>query len=327
LEEQASFLAYDKRLPVDDLQYSPDGKKLATFDGSGEVKVWDVSSQKCLHTFAFRPPYRGAHGGFLASGELLLATQLEPISDGWEVWTCNVKTGAKERVRASERNEFAFPLWADKNLLVVQEDPRYPYVAGPLRFIDLSREKKDVVVKCDDLYRVLTFSPDRRHVVLQVGTQKPEARVIEIATGTVVARFPIGFNSCVLSADNKTLVSLPHNALERGSVSIWDVVTNKELCKRKAFSRVGSLGELAPDGRSIAMILWPRMVQFLDVKRQQFGVAYVLSTKRDADFLCLRFAPDGKTFATGERNGMVRIFETPRFQEPKESGSGKNRGE
>jgi WD40 repeat protein len=198
-------------------------------------------------------------------------------------------------------------------MLVVQENPGNPNGPGRLKFIDLAEKEKDVVVKIDDFYRLLTYSRDKTLVVLNVGKQQPHVRIVEVATGKVIRDLPTdtvgGVHKCLLSADNKILVQV--SGFDRDLVYLWDVATGKQLYKRKAFALVESLGDLSPDGRLMAMILPGTMIQFFDFKTGEFAASFAID---GAQFQCLRFAPDGKTFAIGERNGRVRIFETPRLK-------------
>jgi WD40 repeat protein len=312
-KEQATFEAYKKIHWIFDIGFSGDGKYLATFPGFAEVKVWGIKEQKCLQTFSFaRPAYRSAYGAFLPSGELLLPTQREPVSNGWETWTCNVETGAKQRTRAAQTNEFAFNFWPEKNMVVALENPQNPDGPGPLRFVDLSGKKKEVVLKCDDLDRILCFSRDRSLVVLNVVRKQPHARIIEVETGKIIADFPTdtlgGCHNCLLSADNKILITASAYYPNSDWVYFWDVATGKQLRREKALSHLRSLGELSPNGRLMAILAIPNFVQFYDFKTEKFEASYRIE---GADFQCLRFSPDGKTFATGDRKGTVRIFETP----------------
>jgi WD40 repeat protein len=318
-EERISFRAYDQKGGIDDMAFSSDGKRLATFVGFPEVKAWDLKSQKCLETITFptvgERAYQAARGGFLPTGDLLLVAPRLPLGNVSEVWKCYVPGGAKEHVLTTRRNELGHPLWTDKNLLVVKEDFQVND-KGALRFVDVAGKRKDMVVRCEDRYRLLTFSPDRSAVALEVGYPDVlgNVRIFEIATGKVLGNVrtrPLtDTRACLLSADNKILITVGVGKTFDW-VDFWDVASGKELYRRPARSIIERLGDISPDGRLLAVLVGRSAIQFFDFKTEQFEHTYGVVGAR---FECLRFAPDGKTFATGEENGMVRIYDTPKVK-------------
>jgi WD40 repeat protein len=306
-----------------DLVYSKGGKRLATFPGNTKASVWDIQAEKCLQTFEFDFSRDGhpAYGQFNGSNELLVSTERDRNGPGWDVWKCDVESGAKERLISGVGHEVVYAIWPDQKLIVVLEHPRDPTGPGDIRFVDIAGKKKDMVVKCDEFYRVLTFSPDRTLVVLQVGGQKPggkapQARVVHLATGKVLARFPIGFQPglCLLSPDNKTLISVPPGFENVKKVDVWSVEESKLLYTLKARESVDRLGDVSPDGRLVGVVTNLGTVQLLDLKARDFAMSFKGAPGALSRF---RFAPDGKTFATGGVDGPTRLFETPELQDTK----------
>jgi WD40 repeat protein len=318
-EERISFRAYDQLGSIRDLAFSPDGKRLATFVGFPEVKAWDLKSQKCLETITFPTggvrAYQSARGGFLPTGDMLLVAQRVAPGNVSEVWKWHVPGGTTEHVLTTRANELGYPLWTDKNLLVVKEGFQVTE-KGALRFVDLAGKNKDIVVRCEDRYRILAFSPDRTVVALEIGYPDVlgNVRIVEIATGKVLGNVrtrPIlnNRNPCLLSADNKTLITVASGKTHQDLVDFWDIASGKELYRRPARSMIESLADISPDGRLLAVLVGRSAIAFFDFKTEQFEHTYGVVGAR---FECLRFAPDGKTFATGEENGMVRIYDTPK---------------
>jgi WD40 repeat protein len=319
-KERAIFRAHDKPGGmVRDLVFSKDGRRLATFGGNFEVKVWDLGNQKCLQTItiprAGPAAYCYYHGAFLPTGELLLAMQRQPQETGWEVWKYDVEAGKKERVYAVVRNEVANELWPEKNILVVMENASYTESLGPLRFIDLAGKEKDLVFRSDDPFRVLTYSRDRTLAVLAIG-KEGRVRIQQVSTGKVVKEFvsdPDGIyrTAWLLSADNKTLMTVTNDVFRMQWLYFWDVATGKELYRREARTLIHGLCDLSPDGRLVGTVDILALAEIFDLETKEFVAACFVS---GAQFTCLRFAPDGKTFAVGDQNGMVRIYETPKVK-------------
>ncbi len=122
-KELAKF--HEKNLSISELAFSFDCTRLATFARGAEVKIFDIKTRKCVQTLSFDGPGGDAHGGFLPTGELLVAasTRSSLTTANWKVFKCNVQTGATELVQASAGSEIAYPLWPEKNLVVA---PRIP---------------------------------------------------------------------------------------------------------------------------------------------------------------------------------------------------------
>lgn len=72
------------------LAFSPDGKLLATGTEPGIIKIWDVASRKCLHTFTIHQPV--LYVAFSSDGQTLAATV------GHQVQLWQVATGAPHSV-------------------------------------------------------------------------------------------------------------------------------------------------------------------------------------------------------------------------------------
>ncbi len=310
-KELAKF--HEKNFPINELAFSCDCTRLVTFTRSAEVKVFDLKARKCVQTLSFDSPGGDAYGGFLPTGELLVAASTRSLTTAsWKVLKCNVQTGATELVKASAGSEIAYPLWPEKNMVVTQTYPGLFLNANPVSFIDLAGKKATTVVRWEVPFRIVTYSPDRTLVVLEAG-KHANVRIVEIVTGKVVAAFPIhatNSKSCLLTTDNKTLITVPDDYEECRWIYLWDVASGKQRSRLEARMAVESLGDVSPDGRLLTMS-WAKRIQLFDLKKGEFVETY---TDADGDFLCLRFAPDSKTFATGERNGVVRIFETPQLK-------------
>jgi WD40 repeat protein len=311
-----SFQPYTLRtLGVADLAISPDDKLLATFTGFPEIKVWRIKDRDLLQTFTFASrafeKYRRLRGQFSAPGVLLVTAQREPITSGWEVWSCHIDTGKKDLVLASDRNQLVEALWGDRNAVAVLENPQPKKSAGVLKIIDLAGKKADHVVPCEVDYDFRGFSQDRSKAIFEIGTVEGDykVRVVEVETGKTVSSFPVdkwGCDSYMLLADNKTLVTIPAIPEFGTRVVFWDVATGRERVTRKVATGELKLVELSPNGR--ILVARDRFaVYFFEVASGR--LLHRWQVGRHLQYS--RFSTSGKAFAIGDQEGTVKVIDAP----------------
>lgn len=316
-KERAAFLAHP-RLHIVGLAYSRDGSRLATVAWDYSVKVWDVKDKACLQTFPFPvADYAYAVAGFQSRDDaLLIAAQRTRGVKGWELWRCDARTGAQELLRANPGDERALALWPERATLVTAaEDPGNRAAPYALRFVGLDGQG-DTFIRAEAPPRLLCASRDKKLVAYEVG--KKEVRVAEVATGRVVVALqahPEGCKSALLSPDNTELLTLTKDIQEiHAHIHFWDLTqARKRGAQLAPLGRLNQLADVTPDGRAVAGHS-REIISFYDFRAGKFTATFRL---RKAKFHSLRFAPDGKTFATGSEDGFVRIFETPSVEQAK----------
>jgi WD40 repeat protein len=313
IEVRATFRAHQRPF-VTDLAFSPDGTQLASIGQGIEVKAWMIKDQQSLQTFMFnRPVYGYCNVAFSNDGkDLLVAAQRQKRlqgDSGWELWRCGLGKAGKELVRAWPKEDRVLALWPEHDTLVTtNDDPTNRVAPYGIKFVGLNG-KGDTLVRAEAPLNVLTFSRNKKLVVFEL--DKGNIRVAEIATSRVVASFPShpeGIASALLSADNKTLLTIPKRLGTETELCFWDVASGKRTGDGIIENgRLDQLADLAPDGRTVG-VLRRGSVLLLDLKTRRF-----IASQRvvGGKFRCLRFAPDGKTFATGSEDGTVRIFAMP----------------
>ncbi|HTD65600.1 MAG TPA: hypothetical protein VK846_03580, partial [Candidatus Limnocylindria bacterium] len=94
-----------------------------------------------------------------------------------------------------------------------------------------------------------------------------------------------------------------------GTISLWDYVKNKEYV---AFTMPGErllTIALSPDAKYLAAVTWEGNGYMWDFAKREKLYAF-RGTLKNAMVEGLVFAPDGKTFMTGSRDSLLRIWNT-----------------
>jgi WD40 repeat protein len=112
-------------------------------------------------------------------------------------------------------------------------------------------------------------------------------------------------NSLVFNADGKLLASKCNGGL----IKIRDVASGKELATNKDMTSFGHMA-FSHDGKSIANLVDDnRVVVYALVENklvERFGIT---AGKKGERIHAIVFSPDGKTFATGDDEGSIRLWD------------------
>ncbi|MFI7642585.1 NACHT and WD repeat domain-containing protein [Nonomuraea sp. NPDC049400] len=138
-------------------------------------------------------------------------------------------------------------------------------------------------------------------------TDEARSRVLSAATRT--ARGNLGADTKPLMAvaftpDNSTIVTASND----GTVRFWDTASRRQLgtpITRPKYECSGTKLVLSPDGRTLATVCLST-VRFYDVAtRRELGAPL----KHTAVVSAIAYNPDGKTFVTGDRRGVVQQWD------------------
>ncbi|MFE9141865.1 helix-turn-helix domain-containing protein [Streptomyces tubercidicus] len=318
--------------------FSPDGHTLATVDGAGGVRLWNVIRGKIRTTLtdnsgaesvAFSPDGRTLatgedNGGVrlwdVATGKVrasLTSPQADYVKsvafspDGRTVvgsggTTAKVRlwdtsTGKARTTLLSHSADVKSVMFSpDGHTLATGEDN------GRVRLWDTATGKTHTTLAGSSDTRSVAFSPDGR--TLATGEDNGRVRLWDTATGKVRASLASphadGVKSVAISPDGHTLAG----GGEDGTVWLWDITTGKPYT-----TLIGHTGDVravifSPDGRTLASIgdedgslrLW-------DVAG---GRNRATLTGHTAAVKSLAFSPGGSTLASGSDDGTVRLWDT-----------------
>jgi RNA polymerase sigma factor (sigma-70 family) len=317
------------------LRFSPDGKLLAANSWSAGVEVWDVASQKRLHSWKPFSFHQVGTFAFSADSRKLLASGNQ---DTVRIW--DVKTGKQLqkftrfdwKSGAGVYSSQADALSPDGNLIALIEvneksTPKPGKVQWKarisLRDVATGKLIRQLICPSQEVYpgqapqfSAMTFTADGKKLL--TGGPDHFVRVWDTATGKELNRWPLVVGSpksLNLSKDEKTLAVV---MLNRYAIQLLDVATGKVRT-----SPAGHLGQvylagLTPDKRSAittggdsALLLWDvaggRMPQRLEGHKDPINA--------------LEIARDGRTLFTAAWDKTLRVWDVAGGQENGASNS------
>jgi WD40 repeat protein len=298
-DREARILEGHQRVPISGkngvfcLEFAPDGKTLASTAADGTVRVWDVSSSKetarCAgHGGAARALAFSPDGKTLASGGPDHALRLWEPTTGREVGPMKDASGAVS----------AMSVAPDGRTLALVQKP------GRLRLWDTATGKEwDGTPKLPDHVSAVAFSPKDQTLVIASG--EGDLHYWDFVAGKTqrpVQNIRQAVRLLTVSGDGKTVACSGHGRW----IGLWDAMAGQELSALRPRSDTISGLVFMPDYRSLVSA-GPGGMEFWSVR----GPFTHHDFSADAvGVFTVAVSPDGRTLATGEAEGAVRLWET-----------------
>jgi WD40 repeat protein len=265
------------------LAFTPDGKRLASVNTDGTVKVWDAATGKLLAT--------------LATGKLLDTEKGPAVAftpDGLTLASC-----------AQEKSE---------------PGKKQPVAEVKLWDVATGRERAafrtDVRQAVGEAWDIL-LAADGTTLVTGDLDNKGTIKVWDIVTGKERRRFSLGFAvaALALTADGKTLAAGGFGS----TVKLWDMDAGTERASWQLGGKWAGVDSLAftADGKQLAAGCAqeggegagiPAAVKLWDVTTRREGLTLQEGERGNVNWLA--FTADGKTLAGGSRlGGTVRLWD------------------
>jgi len=280
--------------------FSPDGRKLATADDAGKLKLWDTATGRELAT-------PSGHDACILSvawshdGRKLATASTDTTVKMWDAVTGQALatlTGHTKRVNAA-----AFS--PDGKKLATGSDD------GTLRFWDAETGTELMTVRSGAKWvRSLAFSPDGGRVATG-HFDAPYVRLWDVATGQELMALigPVGVvRSVAFSPDGTRLAAAGRNHV----ALVWDASTGQELVSFK-----GDNGEVcavawSPDGKRLATGGADRTAKLWDAAT---GEELATLKGHFGQVWSVAFSPDGKQLASCSDDFTAKLWDVTTTQE------------
>jgi RNA polymerase sigma factor (sigma-70 family) len=288
----------DEEEVLTDLAFAPDGKTLAS--ASGSVRIWDAATEKERRKLPAE--CRAERLAFTPDGLLVVLGY-----NGLQTW--DPDTGKHVRTFAGCRAALCLSVSPDGKQVAVGTS------AGVMTWDATTGQPLPGLLGNPGTPETVTFTPDGKGIV--TGGQYVGPRSWDVLTGKLSRAAEGNFNgrtTLVVSPDGKTAAVWWYNVLR-----LLDPASGKEL--RKVPAEPGKDAEIrvfafSPDSKSLLTLTWGTAGQF-DLWLLDAATGKEVRTgKMDGGFVHgVAFAPDGKSFATLQDSGSVRLWRTEDFEE------------
>lgn len=281
--------------------FSPDGRRLASAGGQGEIRIWDTDRGRTIFTC-------GAHRGavsrlaFSPDGRCLLSAGFDQTARLWDMQngaeTARLPQGGivqcvafspDGRFFATACREYTIKLWDARTR---QEIRTFHGLAGQVESAAFSPNGL-LLAACSWLER------------------KWETKLWEVATGNEVLSLQNSdsVHDVVFSPNGKHLATATHDR----SVQIWNTQTGQAV--RTLFGHTASVRAVAynREGTRLASASDDRTVRIWDAAT---GKRLIIYKGHKGSVVAVAFSPDGRRLASGSVDGTVKLWDAatdPRF--------------
>ncbi|MBF0119851.1 MAG: YjbE family putative metal transport protein [Desulfobacterales bacterium] len=268
------------------INYSLDGKTLASKSSDGNLRSWDLENKKEILNLKGQ----GANVIFSSDGKNYLwnnknnEIRLWDASTGKEIATFK-DSGDVSRLSISPNS---------KILVSVSKDT--------IRIWDIETSKEISSLKEAEISST-AFGPDSKILAI---SGKNYVKLIDTQNGKEISVFK-GHSDIVtavaFSSDGKTLAS----GSKDETIKIWDIATNKELALLKGHSGIINSLSFSSDGSKIASGGKDAAVKIWDIKTSKELAdlkGHTTSVKS------VSFSPDSKTLASKSLDSNIKLWDT-----------------
>jgi WD40 repeat protein/serine/threonine protein kinase len=289
-------------------EFSPDGKRIASSDRDGMIRLWDAATGQLLrkisahegvvYSIAFSPD-----GQCIASGSVDGTVKLWDAETGRELNTLEEQTTEVHSVTFSP----------DGQRLATVRGTRE---AAEVKIWEVATGKKVLALSSPGAWCV-RFSPDGGRLATCGGNREKGgvAKVWDARTGqeTITFRVPSGIRGLAFSPDGKRLATVAGlvNFEPNEEVKVWDAQTGQEMLSLRG--HVGGLQTVAfsPDGRRLASGGIDQTIKLWDTATGR----EVLTLRGHLDHVFhVAFSPDGNRLVSTSPDKTVRVWDASRIE-------------
>ena len=283
--------------PVIGVNFSKDGKRLATSSADGFVRIWDLSSgqvaltlmghSRDINMVVFNPD-----GSRLATASDDSTAKVWDAQTGKASFTLSGHKGFVTGVKFSPDGKFLITVGADNTIRVWDAN---------------SGKERSVFSGHSQAIRDLAFSPDGSRLV--TASDDHTARIWEVSTGRVMLTLS-GHNSelrgVAYSPDGKYIAT----ASSDRTAKLWDASTGEELQSFTGHTNVVQGVTFSPSGDRLATGSYDGRVKIWSIPD---GNELISLSGRAVQIYRVAFSPDGLQVASANSDGTTQLWDvTPK---------------
>jgi WD40 repeat protein len=325
------------------VNFSPDGKTLASGSDDNTIKFWDVTTGREIRTLkghssgvnsvSFSPD-----GKTLASGSSDKTIKLWDVTTGREINTLkghnaevSVNFSSDGKTLASGSRDNTIKLWDVTTGREIRTLKGHSYGVRSVSYspdgktlasgsydntiklwdVTTSREIRTLKGHSRAVWSV-NFSPDGK--TLASGSYDHIIKLWDVTTGREIYTLKghsTWVNSVNFSPDGKTLAS----GSDDNTIKLWDVSIGREIYTLKGHSSGVNSVNFSPDGKTLAASSNDNTIKLWDVTTDREigtlkGHSSVVNVVNSVNF-----SPDGKTLASGSGDNTIKLWDVTTGQE------------
>jgi WD40 repeat protein/transcriptional regulator with XRE-family HTH domain len=281
------------------VDFSPDGKYLATGSKDNTIRLWSLTSGQTVRTFSTNTGEVG-EVAFSPDGKYIISAGGAPAENAdntARLW--DVASGQLLRVFSGHT--------AIVNSVAFSPDGKYIVTAGgadqTARLWDLATGKTLHILTGHTMSVVdVAFSPDGKYVV--TASLDDTARLWDVATGKearVFSGHTDNVNAVAFSPDGKYVAT----AGEDSTAKLWEVATGQSVREFSGHRGIVGRIKISPDGRFLLTANADKTVQLWNVAT---GESVRVFSGHGGDIQGIAFSPDGKMIATASNDRIARVW-------------------
>ena len=302
------------RSDVRDLAFSPDGKFLASTGAEGDIRIWELETNKVVREL--KPRGRTASGGqgFMNKSDRTIESIAFHPSGQWLVEACRETDGSgtvrlwsmeqpgQSRVLESSAPGLRSAVFTADGKHVAYNTRTGERAIHHIVVRDIESGKIDLDFVDDRLAAtLLLYSPDLKMLASAGGTK---LIVWDVKSRTLlhdIKGYTKPINTLGFSPDSTILAA----AGDEDAVRLWRMDDGKRIrefkCEQEGINEVA----FSPSGKTIATAGNDRSVKLWNPDTGRRTKTLLSHTGRA---LCLAFSPDGKTLASGGKEGVICLW-------------------